>query len=72
MTIGAGTAEGDTSATCSGTLTKGINRNRDVDADPIVSKNCPFTPSKKFDSSTTCTCISQDTKTIWSTPACPK
>ena len=34
MTIGAGTAEGDASVTCSGTLTKGINRSRDVDADP--------------------------------------
>ncbi len=42
MTIGAGTAEGDTSATCSGTLTKGINRNRDVGADPIRLEKLPL------------------------------
>ena len=42
MTIGAGTAEGDTSATCSGTLTKGINRERDVDANPIRLEKLPL------------------------------
>jgi hypothetical protein len=30
MTIGAGTADGDTAFLCSGTLTAGVNRNRDV------------------------------------------
>ena len=42
MTIGAGTAEGDTSVTCSGTLTKGINRQRDVDVEPIRLEKLPL------------------------------
>jgi hypothetical protein len=42
MTIGAGTAEGDTSATCSGTLTKGINRDKDVAATPLVLEKLPL------------------------------
>ena len=35
MTIGAGTADGDSSLLCSGTLTKGINRLRDVALSPV-------------------------------------
>ena len=42
MTIGAGTAEGDTSAACSGTLTKGINRERDVDTPPTNLEKLPL------------------------------
>lgn len=42
MTIGAGTADGDTSASCSGTLTKGINRERDVDAIPLHLEKLPL------------------------------
>jgi hypothetical protein len=41
MTIGAGTAEGDTSFTCSGTLTKGINRQRDVEATATTLEQLP-------------------------------
>ena len=42
MTMGAGTAEGDISVLCSGTLTKGINRERDVDVDPINLEKLPL------------------------------
>jgi hypothetical protein len=42
MTIGAGTAESDASVTCSGTLTKGINRERDVEIDPTNLEKLPL------------------------------
>jgi hypothetical protein len=48
MTIGAGTAEGDTSATCSGTLTKGINRARDVHTAPTNLEKLPLNASDEL------------------------
>lgn len=42
MTVGAGTAEGDTSLSCTGVLTKGLNRDRDVNAPPVVLEELPL------------------------------
>lgn len=44
MTIGAGTAEGDTSFFCIGALTKGINREKDVTARPVNFEALPVGP----------------------------
>jgi hypothetical protein len=44
MTIGAGTAEGDTSLFCLGALTKGINRDKDVSARPVNLELLPVGP----------------------------
>lgn len=41
MTFGAGTASGDSSFTCTGTLTKGINREKDVNASPRNLEQLP-------------------------------
>jgi hypothetical protein len=41
LTMGAGTGTGDTSASCAGTLTKGINRERDVTARPTNLEPLP-------------------------------
>jgi hypothetical protein len=41
MTIGAGTADGDTSIFCTGTLIKGINRDKDVTVPPIKLEKLP-------------------------------
>lgn len=40
--IGAGTADGDTSFTCTGTLTKGINRGNDVTVPPVNFERLPI------------------------------
>jgi hypothetical protein len=44
MTIGAGTAQGDSSIFCTGALTKGINRNRDVAEQPVNFEQLPVGP----------------------------
>jgi hypothetical protein len=44
MTIGAGTAEGDSSISCLGALTKGINRTRDVSERPVNLEQLPVSP----------------------------
>lgn len=48
MTIGAGTADGDASISCSGTLTKGINRERDVDTAPVNLESLPVGPFEEL------------------------
>jgi alpha-tubulin suppressor-like RCC1 family protein len=41
LTLGAGTAAGDTATSCEGTLTKGVNRDRDVNAFSVVFDKLP-------------------------------
>lgn len=47
MTYGAGTADGDSSWTCMGTLTKGINRANDWEVTPVQLEPLPLSSSEE-------------------------